>query len=153
MPVAYFAVFGQRQARIPRAQVSAIFRPSDARSNLPILGRSRMPLSDLIEGNGGWGLGVGLLAGAVVILSKQGRPLAKGALVGYFTVSDRIRSLAAETTEQVQDLFAEAKAEYAERMSADEEVEIVDVVEDEPPPPPPKRARAGRGRARVAASE
>jgi hypothetical protein len=109
-----------------------------------------MPLSDLLEGNGGWGLGVGLLAGAAILLSKQGRPIAKGALVGYFTVSDRLRALAAETTEQVQDLVAEAKAEYAERVTADEEIEIVDVVEDEPPPPPPKRPRAGRGRAAAA---
>lgn len=112
-----------------------------------------MPLSDLLEGNGGWGLGVGLLAGAAILLSKQGRPIAKGALVGYFTLSDRLKTLAAETTEQVQDLLAEAKAEYAERASADEELEIVDEVEDEPPPPPPKRPRAGRGRSRVASSE
>ena len=112
-----------------------------------------MPLSDLLEGNGGWGLGVGLLAGAAILLSKQGRPLAKGALVGYFTLSDRLKTLAAETSEQVQDLFAEAKAEYAERASADEEIEIVDVVEEEPPPPPPKRPRAGRGRARAASNE
>ena len=112
-----------------------------------------MPLSDLFEGNGGWGIGVGLLAGAAIVLGKQGRPLAKSALVGYFTVADRMRSLAAETTEQVQDLLAEARAEYAERASADEDMEVVDVVEDEPPPPPPKRARAGRGRARAATPE
>jgi hypothetical protein len=112
-----------------------------------------MPLSDLLEGNGGWGLGVGLLAGAAIVLSKQGRPIAKGALVGYFTLTDRLRTLAAETTEQVQDLLAEARAEYRERLSADEEIEIVDVVEDEPPPPPPKRPRAGRGRAAAASSE
>jgi Protein of unknown function (DUF5132) len=105
-----------------------------------------MPLSDLLEGNGGWGLGVGLLAGAAILLSKQGRPMAKGALVGYFTLTDRLKALAAETSEQVQDLVAEAKAEYADRAGADEEIEIVDVVEEEPPPPPPKRPRAGRGR-------
>jgi hypothetical protein len=104
-----------------------------------------MPLSDLFEGTGGWGLGVGLLAGAAIVMSKQGRPLVKGALVGCFTVADRVKSLAAETTEQVQDLYEEALAEYRDGQSADEEVEIVDVVEDEPPPPPPKRPRAGRG--------
>ncbi len=105
-----------------------------------------MPLSDLLEGNGGWGLGVGLLAGAAIVLSKQGRPLAKGALVGYFTVTDRLKSLAAETTEHVQDLYAEARAEYLDHVSADEEIDIVDVVEEEAPPPPPRRPRAGRGR-------
>jgi hypothetical protein len=105
-----------------------------------------MPLSDLLEGNGGWGLGVGLLAGAAIILSKNSRPLAKGVLVSYFTVTDRLRSLAAETTEQVQDLYAEARAEYLDHAASDEEVEIVDVVEEEAPPPPPRRPRAGRGR-------
>ena len=112
-----------------------------------------MPLSDLLEGNAGWGLGVGLLAGAAIVLSKQGRPIVKGALVGYFTLSDRMRALAAETTEQVQDLLAEARAEYQERAIADEEIEIVDVVDDEPPPPSPKRPRAGRGRPRVTSTE
>jgi len=105
-----------------------------------------MPLSDLLEGTGGWGLSVGLLAGAAIVMGKQGRPLVKGALVGAFTLADRLRSLAAETTEQVQDLYEEARAEYLDHVSAEEEVEIVDVVEDEPPPPPPKRPRAGRGR-------
>lgn len=113
-----------------------------------------MPLSDLLEGNGGWGIGAGLVAGAAILLSKQGRPLAKGALVGYFTLSDRLKTLAAETSEQVQDLYAEAKAEYRDRVTADEEIEIVDVVEEEAPPPPPRRPRAGRGkRAAAAAAE
>jgi hypothetical protein len=104
-----------------------------------------MALSDLLEGNGAWGLGVGLLAGAAIVLSKQGRPLAKGALVGYFTLTDRLQSLAAETVEQVQDLYAEARAEYHDRVAADDEIEIVEVVEEEAPPPPPRRPRAGRG--------
>ena len=57
-----------------------------------------------------------------------------------------MQALAAETSEQVQDLFAEAKAEYRRRVGADEEIEIVDVVEDEPPPPPPKRPRPAEAR-------
>lgn len=112
-----------------------------------------MALSDLIEGNGSWGLGVGLLAGAAIVLSKRGRPLVKSALVGYLTVADRAKALAAETAEQMQDLYAEARAEYQDRIAADEEIEIVDVVEDEPPPPPPKRPRAGRGARAVARNE
>ncbi len=64
-----------------------------------------------------------------------------------------LEPLAAETTEQVQDLIAEAQAEYRERVSADEEIEIVDVVEEEPPPPPPKRPWARRGRAATARTE
>ena len=112
-----------------------------------------MPLSDLLEGNGGWGLGVGLLAGAAIVMGKQGRPMVKGALVGAFALADRLKSLAAETTEQMQDLYEEARAEYHERLSAEAEVEIVDVVEDEAPPPPPKRPRAGRGRRAVPTSD
>src|SRR6185295_12302788 len=68
---------------------------------LSLLGRcwgGSMPLSDLFEGTGGWGLGVGLLAGAAILASKQGRPLVKGAIVGYFTVADRLRSLATAAT-------------------------------------------------------
>ena len=111
-----------------------------------------MPLSDLLEGNGGWGLGAGLAAGAALLLTKQGRPLAKGALVGYFTLADRLKTLAAETSEQVQDLYAEAKGEYQDRVTADEEIEIVDVVEEDAPPPPPRRPRAGRGKKADAAA-
>ena len=44
----------------------------------------------------------------------------------------------------MQDLVAEARAEYAERASADEEIEIVDVVEDEPPPPAAEAPARGR---------
>lgn len=105
-----------------------------------------MPLSDLLEGNGGWGLGAGLAAGAALLLTKQGRPLAKTALVGYFTLADRLKTLAAETSEHVQDLYAEARAEYEDRVTADEEIEIVDVVEEDAPPPPLRRPRAGRGK-------
>jgi hypothetical protein len=105
-----------------------------------------MALGDLLESGGGWGLGVGLVAGAAVVLAKRGRPALKSALVGYFALSDRVKILAAETSEQMQDLYEEAKAEYQDTLTAEDEVEIVDV-EDEPPPPPPKRPRAGRGRA------
>jgi hypothetical protein len=57
-----------------------------------------------------------------------------------------VKTLAAETSEQMQDLYEEAKTEYQDTLTAEDEVEIIDV-EDEPPPPPPKRPRAGRGRA------
>src|SRR3954466_14958466 len=102
-----------------------------------------MALSDLLEGGGGLGLGVGLVAGAAIVLAKSGRPVLKGALVGYFALSDRVKTLAAETREQLQDLYEEARTEYQDTLTAEDEVEIVEV-EDEPPPPPPKRARAGR---------
>jgi hypothetical protein len=111
-----------------------------------------MALGDLLEGGGGWGLGVGLVAGAAIVLAKSGRPVLKGALVGYFALSDRMKTLAAETTEQIQDLYEEARTEYQDALAAEDEVEIVDV-EEEAPPPPPKRPRAGRGRAAAAPAE
>jgi len=113
----------------------------------------QMPLSDLIEGGGGWGVGVGLAAGAAIVMSRRGRPLLKSALVGYFALSDRLKTLAAETSEQMQDLYEEARSEYLDTQAAEDEVEIVDVVENEPPPPPPKRPRAGRGRTAARATE
>ena len=103
-----------------------------------------MPLGDLLEGGGGWGIGLGLLAGAAIVLGRRGRPLAKGAIVGYFSAQERVRQVAAETVEQMQDLYEEARAEYREGRSAEEG--ILEVVEDEPPPPPVPRPRAGRGR-------
>jgi len=105
-----------------------------------------MALADLIEGGGGWGLGIGLVAGAAILASKRGRPLLKVAMVGYFAASERVKTLVAESTEQIQDIYEEARTEYLEGVTADDEVEIVDLVEDEPPPPPPRRRRAGRGR-------
>jgi hypothetical protein len=103
-----------------------------------------MALGDLLEGGGGWGIGIGLVAGAALILGRQGRPLVKGAIVGYLSVQDRVKELAAETVEQIQDLYEEARAEYQEGRSAEDG--ILEVVEDEPPPPPAPRPRAGRGR-------
>jgi hypothetical protein len=103
-----------------------------------------MPLSDLLEGGGGLGIGLGLVAGAAIILGRQGRPLVKGAIVGYLSAQDRVREFAAETVEQMQDLYEEARAEYEDGRSTEDG--ILEVVEDEPPPPPAPRPRAGRGR-------
>lgn len=103
-----------------------------------------MPLGDLLEGGGGWGIGLGLVAGAAIVLGRQGRPLVKGAIVGYLSAQERVREFAAETVEQVQDLYEEARAEYQDGRSSDEG--ILEVVEEEPPPPPAPRPRAGRGR-------
>ncbi len=102
-----------------------------------------MALGDLLEGGGGWGIGLGLVAGAAIVLSRRGRPLVKGALVGYLSAQERVREFAAETVEQIQDLYEEARAEYQEGRSTEDG--ILEVVEDEPPPPPAPRPRAGRG--------
>src|SRR5260221_4746233 len=82
-----------------------------------------MALGDMLEGGGGWGLGVGLAAGAAIVLARRGRPLLKGALVGYFTLSDQLKTLAAETSEQIQDLYEEARTEYQDALAAAEEVQ------------------------------
>ena len=104
-----------------------------------------MALGDLLEGGGGWGIGLGLVAGAAIVLGRQGRPLVKGAIVGVLSARDRAREFAAETAEQLQDLYEEARAEYQEGRSTEEGIlEVVE--EDEPPPPPAPRPRAGRGR-------
>ena len=103
-----------------------------------------MPLGDLLEGGGVWGIGLGLAAGAAIVLGRQGRPLVKGAIVGYLAAQDRVREFAAETVEQMQDVYEEARAEYQEGRLGDEG--ILEVVEEEPPTPPAPRPRAGRGR-------
>ena len=104
-----------------------------------------MPLGDLLEGGGVWGIGLGLAAGAAIVLGRQGRPLVKGAIVGYLSAQDRVREFAAETVEQLQDLYEEARVEYQEGRSNEDG--ILEVVEsEEPPPPPAPRPRAGRGR-------
>src|SRR3712207_2454249 len=102
-----------------------------------------MALTDLLEGGGGWGIGIGLAAGAALILGSRGRPLVKGAIVGVLSAQDRVRELAAESVEQLQDLYEEARAEYLEGRWSDDG--ILEVVEEEPPPPPAPRPRAGRG--------
>jgi hypothetical protein len=103
-----------------------------------------MAVEDLFEGGGGWGVGtVALLAGAAVLLSTRGRPLLKGAIVGYFAATERVRELAAEAGEQLQDLYEEARAEFESAREGTQ-----DLVESGEPPPParPPRPRAGRGR-------
>ena len=72
-----------------------------------------MAVEELSEGGGGWGVGATpQLAGAAVLLGTRGRPLLKGAIVGYFAATERVRELAAEAGEQLQDLYEEARAEF-----------------------------------------
>src|SRR6266581_3520619 len=76
-----------------------------------------MGLDDVVEGVAGgtaWGFGVALVAGTVLLIGKGGRPLAKRALKSYLLLSQRARELSAEATEQIQDIYAEARAEVEE---------------------------------------
>lgn len=65
----------------------------------------------------GWALGFGAVIGAASALSRGGQPTAKAAMKGLL----RMREVTAELTERVQDLYAEAQAEYAAEMLAGED--------------------------------
>jgi hypothetical protein len=67
---------------------------------------------------GGWGssalVGVGAVLAVPFVLPVVGaiiRPVAKGLVKGYFLVADVVQAGPAETSEQVRDLRAEARAE------------------------------------------
>jgi hypothetical protein len=76
-------------------------------------------LDAAIEGaTGGVGLGIVAVAAGALLLSRTGKPAAKGAIKGWFAGRDRLgelstsaRSALAEAGERLQDLYAEARAE------------------------------------------
>jgi Protein of unknown function (DUF5132) len=99
-----------------------------------------MGLDDLLIGvarGAGWSLGVATVAGVAVLAGKGARPLAKRAMVGYLLLADRVRELTAEATEQLQDIYAEAQAELAERGLS----EAGDAEDLQTPAPSRRRAR------------
>ncbi|HLI25768.1 MAG TPA: hypothetical protein VKZ60_01770 [Chloroflexota bacterium] len=63
---------------------------------------------------GGTPLGVGIAAVAVgaVVLGPRAKPLLKKAIIGYLAASERVRELVAEASEQLQDIYAEARYEF-----------------------------------------
>ncbi|MBX5492577.1 MAG: DUF5132 domain-containing protein [Chloroflexi bacterium] len=63
---------------------------------------------------GGTPLGIGIAAVAVgaVLIGPRAKPLLKKAIIGYLTASERVRELVAEASEQLQDIYAEARHEY-----------------------------------------
>ena len=73
--------------------------------------------SEMIEGIeglglGGWALAIGAVVVAGPAVARGLRPVAKGAIKGYLALSDRARVATEETRENLQDLMAEARAEY-----------------------------------------
>lgn len=66
-----------------------------------------------------------LMAAGVIVLTpillpivgRGLRPLAKGAIKGYLSLQDKVKEVAASSTEQLSDLVAEAKAEHAAAMA------------------------------------
>jgi hypothetical protein len=70
---------------------------------------------DLVElPSGGMGLAVVAVVGAGLLAARGGRPLLKGAIRSYLTVSETVRGWSATVVEQAQDLYEESKAELAE---------------------------------------
>jgi hypothetical protein len=72
----------------------------------------------------GWGpgvlVGVGAALAAPVVVPAAAaviRPLAKAAIWGCLAATDKIKELAAETREQVNDLVAEVRSEYTDGAS------------------------------------
>jgi|YNPNPStandDraft_1061719.scaffolds.fasta_scaffold00004_68 hypothetical protein len=60
-------------------------------------------------------IGLGLAIAAISVgpkLVSAGRPLIKGAMKGYLMLQAKSKELLAETSERMQDLYAEAKHEY-----------------------------------------
>ncbi len=76
---------------------------------------------DGIFGGSPWGLGLVAAAAVVAVAGPRAKPLAKGAIKGYLAATDRAREWVAEASEQMQDLYAEAKHEYESELSADAE--------------------------------
>lgn len=66
-------------------------------------------------------IGIGLVVAAISAgpkLIKAGRPLMKSAIKGYLAVQAKGKEMMAESSEKMQDLYAEAKHEYDEEMKA-----------------------------------
>ena len=75
-------------------------------------------MAERLEGKGWWGVGIGAVILAPVLLRGAGkylRPAAKEAIKGYLAVSDAARRGLGGAGEQMQDLVAEARAEFDAR--------------------------------------
>lgn len=71
-------------------------------------------LLDTFGGTPGRILGIGVALGAGVLIGRGMRPVAKGAIKGYLSMTDRLKEYTAEAGESLQDLYHEAKAERDE---------------------------------------
>lgn len=69
----------------------------------------------------GWGVGLGLALGVTGRLGGSLRPVAKGAVKGALVLGEAARHTIAETREQAEDLYHEARVELdAERVARDD---------------------------------
>ena len=79
-------------------------------------------IDDIVEGVLGgtsWGVGAIAIAAVAVVGAPRAKPLAKQAIKGYLAATERVREMAAEATEQIQDLYAEAKYEYESQLDGE----------------------------------
>ncbi len=60
-----------------------------------------------------WGLGAGLILTLTRGNGEGLRPLAKSAVKAYMVASDRLREMTGEARENLEDLYAEARAEQS----------------------------------------
>ena len=96
-------------------------------------------LDDIVEGVLGgtsWGVGAIAIAAVAVVGAPRAKPLAKQAIKGYLAATERMREMAAEATEQIQDLYAEAKYEYESQLNGEHaEHEAAEAAPDATPRP------------------
>ena len=67
---------------------------------------------EAITGTGIWGVAVAAVAGVAIVGTRGGKPLLKTAIKGYLRGSDWVRTRVAESSEGLQDLYAEARYEH-----------------------------------------
>ena len=63
---------------------------------------------DDVKRGAGWAVGFGAVIGTALLVRRGAQPAVKSAIKGAL----RMRTASAEFTERVQDLYAEAEAEY-----------------------------------------
>jgi len=66
---------------------------------------------DAMTGGAVWGVGFGLAMAAVQAAGSGLRPVMKGGVRGAVQVGDWVRNVTAESRENLQDVYAEARAE------------------------------------------
>ncbi|MCX7102818.1 MAG: DUF5132 domain-containing protein [Methylobacter sp.] len=77
------------------------------------------------------GIGATVLATAVIpvlpVLAKAARPMARAAIKSGLLLAERGRELIAEVSEELEDVFAETKAELMGENTASEAAEFTEV--------------------------
>jgi hypothetical protein len=70
-------------------------------------------LFEAVLGGAGWGIGIGVVLGAVSLAGKGLRPVAKEAIKLGMTAGTRVQEWTAEMREQMDDIVAEARADQS----------------------------------------